>query len=324
MGRIVNQSNLMFDGCCPEAPAEKACLAIITDIAFSIETGFSVTTTGSQGGYVRVRIYSEKADVYIDKDWELCSLNTFVFSLGEIAGIIGNGDLQFIVQTSNDNGATVCDTNISPQYNTNQEFLYQEAAQNIELLPEFTPGLSCSGTLTHDLIFANGQMFDIENLSILESGNGYLKATGFANGDETLSAMIAYYCDGIFVGLLNIIGYLRMFDLRVEGALIKCVDGSVYAQFGITNIGDNTIPAGTQFDYAWEAGSFGAISGDTVTGTYTFGADFPAGYNFTKDANFVNIDCLSGSDVIFKITSIPATFGNFTPPALFDTLTFTP
>lgn len=319
MKKIFNIENLTINTCCPEQPTN--CNAIITGIEVSEELTFTIKTTGSQGGHVRVAVYSASLNSYLYADWQVCGINEFVF-LSVSKENFEAQDPQFIVQTSTDAGLTVCSESSVPLFNTSQVVEYTETGE-IELVPELTPGVTCSGELTHTIIYNNGELFDSADLSIDEAGNGTLELGGLPLDDANGIILIAYYCDGILVAVLAVNLTLLMFDVRVLGTDVDCEDEVLTATFVLTNHGTNTIPSGTEFDYEFTTDpALTEVVGQVVSGTYTLLVNLAPTETITMSIEYENPDCLTGSDITLTITDVPTGYGNFNPATLTDDITY--
>lgn len=319
MKKIFNIENLTINTCCPEQPTN--CNAIITGLEVSEELTFSVTTTGSQGWNVRVGLYSASLGTYFYADWQVNGINTFVFEIADLRAYFEAQDLQFVVEVSNGDNEDVCDQTFVPLFNTSQVVEYTETGE-IELVPELTPGVTCAGTLTHSIIYNNGELFDSADLSIDEAGNGTLELGGLPLADENGIILIGYYCDGILVAILAVNLTLLMFDVRVLGTDVDCEDEVLTATFVITNMGTNTIPSGTEFDYEFPTDpELTEVVGQVKSGTYTLLADLAPTETITMSIEYENPDCLTGSDITLTIT-VPEGYGNFNPATLTDDITY--
>ena len=319
MKKIFNIENLTINTCCPEQPTN--CNAIITGLEVSEELTFSVTTTGSQGWNVRVGLYSASLGTYFYADWQVNGINTFVFEIADLQEYFEAQDLQFVVEVSNGDNEDVCDQTFVPLFNTSQVVEYTETGE-IELVPELTPGVTCAGELTHTIIYNNGELFDSADLSIDEAGNGTLELGGLPLDDANGIILIAYYCDGILVAVLAVNLTLQMFDVRVLGKDVDCEDEVLTATFVITNMGTNTIPSGTEFDYEFTTDpALTEVVGQVVSGTYTLLADLAPTETITMSIEYENPDCLTGSDITLTIT-VPVGYGNFNPATLTDDITY--
>lgn len=318
MIKIHNVENFFNQTCCPP----HNCNAIITGIEVSEELTFTIKTTGSQGGHVRVAVYSASLNSYLYADWQVCGINEFVFLNAALQPYFEAQDLQFIVQTSTDAGLTVCSESSVPLFNTSQVVEYSETGE-IELVPELTPGVTCAGTLTHTIIYNNGELFDSADLSIDEAGNGTLELGGLPLDDANGIILIAYYCDGILVAVLAVNLTLLMFDVRVLGTDVDCEDEVLTATFVITNMGTNTIPSGTEFDYEFTTDpSLTEVVGQVVSGTYTLLTDLAPTETIEMSIEYENPECLTGSDITLTITDVPTGYGNFNPATLTDDITY--
>ena len=318
MIKIHNVENFFNQTCCPP----HNCNAIITGIEVSEELTFTIKTTGSQGGHVRVAVYSASLNSYLYADWQVCGINEFVFLNAALQPYFEAEDIQFIVQTSTDAGLTVCSESSVPLFNTSQVVEYTETGE-IELVPELTPGVTCASTLTHAIIYNNGLLFDSADLSIDEAGNGTLELGGLPLDDENGIILIGYYCDGILVAILAVDLTLLMFDVRVLGMSAECEDEVLTATFVLTNHGTNTIPSGTEFDYEFTTDpALTEVVGQVVSGTYTLLVDLAPTETITMSIEYENPDCLTGSDITLTITDVPTGYGNFNPATLTDDITY--
>lgn len=318
MIKIHNVENFFNQTCCPP----HNCNAIITGIEVSEELTFTIKTTGSQGGHVRVAVYSASLNSYLYADWQVCGINEFVFLNAALQPYFEAQDLQFIVQTSTDAGLTVCSESSVPLFNTSQVVEYSETGE-IELVPELTPGVTCAGTLTHTIIYNNGELFDSADLSIDEAGNGTLELGGLPLDDENGIILIGYYCDGILIAILAVNLTLLMFDVRVLGTDVDCEDEVLTATFVITNMGTNTIPSGTEFNYEFTTDpELTEVVGQVKSGTYTLLTDLAPTETITMSILYDNPDCLTGSDITLTITNVPTGYGNFNPATLTDDITY--
>jgi|GEM_PF-4466837 hypothetical protein len=318
MIKIHNVENFFNQTCCPP----HNCNAIITGIEVSEELTFTIKTTGSQGGHVRVAVYSASLNSYLYADWQVCGINEFVFLNAALQPYFEAEDIQFIVQTSTDAGLTVCSESSVPLFNTSQVVEYTETGE-IELVPELTPGTTCAGTLTHSIIYNNGLLFDSADLSIDEAGNGTLELGGLPLDDANGIILIGYYCDGILVAILAVNLTLLMFDVRVLGTDVDCEDEVLTATFVITNMGTNTIPSGTEFNYEFTTDpELTEVVGQVVSGTYTLLVDLAPTETIEMSIEYENPDCLTGSDITLTITEVPVGYGNFNPATLTDDITY--
>lgn len=320
MKKIFNIENLTINTCCPEQPTN--CNAIITGLEVSEELTFSVTTTGSQGWNVRVGLYSASLGTYFYADWQVNGINTFVFEIADLQAYFEAQDLQFVVEVSNGDNEDVCDQTFVPLFNTSQVVEYTETGE-IELVPELTPGVTCAGTLTHSIIYNNGELFDSADLSIDEAGNGTLELGGLPLADANGIILVGYYCDGILVAILAVNLTLLMFDVRVLGTDVDCEDEVLTATFVLTNHGTNTIPSGTEFDYEFTTDpALTEVVGQVVSGTYTLLADLAPTETIEMSIEYENPECKTGSDITLTITDVPTGYGNFNPATLTDDITY--
>lgn len=320
MKKIFNIENLTINTCCPEQPTN--CNAIITGLEVSEELTFSVTTTGSQGWNVRVGLYSATLGTYFYADWQANGINTFVFEIADLQAYFEAQDLQFVVEVSNGDNEDVCDQTFVPLFNTSQVVEYTETGE-IELVPELTPGVTCAGTLTHTIIYNNGELFDSADLSIDEAGNGTLELGGLPLDDANGIILIGYYCDGILVAILAVNLTLLMFDVRVLGTDVDCEDEVLTATFVITNMGTNTIPSGTEFNYEFTTDpELTEVVGQVKSGTYTLLADLAPTETIEMSIEYENPECLTGSDITLTILDVPTGYGNFNPATLTDDITY--
>lgn len=320
--KIFNIENLTFNNCCPECPEQElACRAAITGVSLNEDTDWLIKTTGSQGSEVRVGVYSETLGTYSYSDWEPNLVNTFTILSATMADYMANGDLQFVVEVRNLQGE-LCDQVFVPFFFYLGELKYLET-QSIPL--GALTDLTCTGTMTHELVYANGALVHPEDLSINEDLDGYLEFADFPFEDETGTVLITYYCDGVFVGLLAISMTLRMFDVRVLAESAICADGVLTVLYNITNIGADTIPAGLSFDFEFTLVPPLPLAGvEPASGTKVIASNILSGDSIQMGVSYINGGCGTGAVSTFEITAIPATYANFNPASLTDDITFTP
>lgn len=321
MGKIINQSELIYDACCPEVPApEYKCFAVITNVAITETFDLIVTTNGSQAGaqagsVVRVGVTSANLGTTYYAAWEPCGLNTFTLLFDDIGAWLMEGDMQIIVQVSTDEGETICDEFTSYNWYTSFDIQQSEGARSLEFQQYLTPEFECTGTVTHEIIYFNGQVFNPNQLSISESGNGYLVMTGEMFEDKTMVCIVAFYCDGAFQGWLTCTGKPMMFNVRLEMETAACSDDKLNVEIRLTNVGDNAIPASSEF--TWTAVTSPDLGAPTLASPQPYVFDNPLNPNsyIILEFHYDNVGC-GANELTFTIHDIPAGLANFTPEEL--------
>ena len=86
-------------------------------------------------------------------------------------------------------------------------------------------------------------------------------------------------------------------------AIVDCEDEVLTATFVITNMGTNTIPSGTEFDYEFTTDpELTEVVGQIKSGTYTLLTDLAPTETIEMSIEYENPECLTGSDITLTIT----------------------
>lgn len=322
MGKIINQQELIYDACCPDEgkSSNVDCLAVITDVAITETFDLVVTTNGSQAGglpssAIRVGVTSAQLGTTYYSEWQACGVNVFTMLFDDIGDYLMSGDLQIIVQTTSDGAISICDAFTSQNWYTAFDIMQTEGTQFLEFQSYLTPGLECAGTVTHEIIYFNNQVFNANQLSINEAGNGYLQMTGEFFEDKEFICIVAFYCDGVFQGWLFCQGNPLMFNVRLQMEKATCVGNKLIIEIKLTNVGDNTIPPSSEF--TWTAVTDPDLSTPTLAPDqpYVFGDPLNPNAYVILEFQYDNIGC-GAEDFTFTITDIPTMLANFTPEEL--------
>lgn len=321
MGKIINQSELIYDACCPEVPTpEYDCLAVITDVAITETFDVIVTTNGSQAGaqagsVIRVGVTSEIYGNTFYLNWEPCGVNVFTLPFADIGNYMMSGDMQIIVQTSTNEGETICAEFTSQIWYYQFDITQSEGDRFLEFQSFVTPGFECTGTVTHEIIYFKGQVFNANQLSIDETGNGYLKMSGEMLADQTMICIVAFYCDGVFQGWLTLEGHPMMFNVRLELVDVRCSNDLLEVTINLVNVDESEIPLGAQFLWTMVTDPNIDPPSTTMDNPFVFPAAVSENGTVQLYLAYDNPGCLPNT-LTFTITQIPSGYANFTPEEL--------
>lgn len=324
MAKIINQNELIFDGCCPEIPPAPECpecplcLANIYDINF-VQEGETVYIVvdyfGTSGAFVRLSIVAGNGDelwAYNNGDYFENNGLPIQLELNEV-GIYFQGEYHWKIQSSVD-GETECAT-----YQTSWEG-YQRAWELNGTHYEFPDAFHWGGDP-----MANSRIefwsdpigqIDFNNVEILPDDdmlefNSESPEEGF--GDQSIIILCAVKDDlnHQLLRLVHVNILYNEFYVKVGLVTYTCELDVTTVQFKITNWGTNMLPAGMEIPVNGSVTPGTTIFSGGGAGVVTLLTDLEPNDFVTYKISFANVGCSVGTyEATLQITSTPTDYVN--------------